>query len=129
MKIHIRNHKLLTQMPGELEHEIKCRCKQSFTLDDISNTLKDAMKRTKIGKNSLYRCNSFKEEQPYRFDSKDNPKDKMEDVTKKKNTCHNCESTDHYANNCTKENKKFYAIEQVPEDSESDSMGDVRVSL
>ncbi|MBW0498156.1 hypothetical protein O181_037871 [Austropuccinia psidii MF-1] len=54
----------------------------------------------------------------------------MAEVTKKKNTCHNCGSTDHYANNCPKENKKVYAIEEVPEeespteDSESDSVGD-----
>ncbi|MBW0523978.1 hypothetical protein O181_063693 [Austropuccinia psidii MF-1] len=54
----------------------------------------------------------------------------MAEVTKKKNNCHNCGSTDHYANNCPKEKKKVYAIEQVPEeespteDSESDSMGD-----
>ncbi|MBW0573798.1 hypothetical protein O181_113513 [Austropuccinia psidii MF-1] len=54
----------------------------------------------------------------------------MEEVTKKKNTCHNCGSTDHYANNCPKAKKKVYAIEEVPkeesptEDSESDSVGD-----
>ncbi|MBW0500569.1 hypothetical protein O181_040284 [Austropuccinia psidii MF-1] len=54
----------------------------------------------------------------------------MEEMTKKKNNCHNCDSTDHYANNCLKAKKKVYAIEQVPEeespteDSESDSMGD-----
>ncbi|MBW0516521.1 hypothetical protein O181_056236 [Austropuccinia psidii MF-1] len=54
----------------------------------------------------------------------------MADVTKKNNTFHNCGSTDHYANNCPKTEKKFYAIEQIPEeespteDSESDSIGD-----
>ncbi|MBW0508187.1 hypothetical protein O181_047902 [Austropuccinia psidii MF-1] len=51
-------------------------------------------------------------------------------MEKKKNSCHNCGSTDHYANNCPKAKKKIYAIEKVPEeespteDSESDSMGD-----
>ncbi|MBW0533654.1 hypothetical protein O181_073369 [Austropuccinia psidii MF-1] len=54
----------------------------------------------------------------------------MEEVTKKKHTCHNCGSTDHYANNCPKEKKKVCDIEQVPEEefltenSESDSNGD-----
>ncbi|MBW0545157.1 hypothetical protein O181_084872 [Austropuccinia psidii MF-1] len=54
----------------------------------------------------------------------------MAEVTKKKNSCHNCGSTDHYANNCPKARKKVYAIEKVPkeespkEDSESDAMGD-----
>ncbi|MBW0491502.1 hypothetical protein O181_031217 [Austropuccinia psidii MF-1] len=63
------------------------------------------------------------------FDSKDNPKEKIEDVTKKKKACHNCGSTDHYANNCPKAKKKIYDIEKVPEegsqeeDSESNSMG------
>ncbi|MBW0504403.1 hypothetical protein O181_044118 [Austropuccinia psidii MF-1] len=38
MNIKIRNHKLLTHLPGELEHEIKCRCNWRCTLDDISNT-------------------------------------------------------------------------------------------
>ncbi|MBW0514796.1 hypothetical protein O181_054511 [Austropuccinia psidii MF-1] len=54
----------------------------------------------------------------------------MAEVTKKKNTCHNCGSTDHYSNNYPKVKKKFYAIEKIPEeesptnDSESDSMDD-----
>ncbi|MBW0587025.1 hypothetical protein O181_126740 [Austropuccinia psidii MF-1] len=51
-------------------------------------------------------------------------------MAKKRNSCHNCGSTDPYANNCPKAKKKVYAIEKVPEgesppeDSESDSMGD-----
>ncbi|MBW0492562.1 hypothetical protein O181_032277 [Austropuccinia psidii MF-1] len=110
MNIKMRNYKLLTQMPGELEHVIKFRCNQSCTVDDISNTLQDVRKMTNIGKNSLYTGSSFKEKQPYRFDKKDKPKEKIEDVTKKKNTCHNCGSTDHYVNNCPKSNKKIYVI-------------------
>ncbi|MBW0517736.1 hypothetical protein O181_057451 [Austropuccinia psidii MF-1] len=53
----------------------------------------------------------------------------MAEKTQKKNTCHNFGSTDQYANNCAKEKKKFYAIEQVPEeeypteDTASDSVG------
>ncbi|MBW0513304.1 hypothetical protein O181_053019 [Austropuccinia psidii MF-1] len=60
----------------------------------------------------------------------DKPKERVAEVPKKKKSCHNCGPTDHYANNCPKEKKKVYAIEQVPEeeypteDSESDSMGD-----
>ncbi|MBW0525472.1 hypothetical protein O181_065187 [Austropuccinia psidii MF-1] len=51
-------------------------------------------------------------------------------MAKKKNSCHNCGSADHYANNYPKEKRKIYDIEKVPEekspteDSESDSMGD-----
>ncbi|MBW0593835.1 hypothetical protein O181_133550 [Austropuccinia psidii MF-1] len=50
MNIQIRSHKLVTQLPGELEHAVKCRYNQNFTLDDIANTLKDIRKRTNIGK-------------------------------------------------------------------------------
>ncbi|MBW0493167.1 hypothetical protein O181_032882 [Austropuccinia psidii MF-1] len=51
----MRNHKLLTKLPGELEHALKCRCNQNWTPDDIANTLQDMRKRTNIGKFSLYR--------------------------------------------------------------------------
>ncbi|MBW0501390.1 hypothetical protein O181_041105 [Austropuccinia psidii MF-1] len=44
MNIQKRNHKLLTQMPGELENAVKCRCNHNCTLDDIANTLQDAKK-------------------------------------------------------------------------------------
>ncbi|MBW0469853.1 hypothetical protein O181_009568 [Austropuccinia psidii MF-1] len=107
IKIQMRNHKLLTQMPGELEHSVKCRCNQNFTVDDIANTLQDVRKRTNIGKYTPYKS-----------------------MNKKKNSCHNCGSIDHYANNCPKAKKKVHAMEKVPEeespteDSESDSMGD-----
>ncbi|MBW0573040.1 hypothetical protein O181_112755 [Austropuccinia psidii MF-1] len=111
LNIQIRNHKLLTQLPGELEHAVKCRCNQNFTLDDISNTLQDIRKRTNRGKFSLYRSISFKEKQPLRVEFKDKPRERVAGVAKKKNTCHNCGSTDHYGNNCPKAKKKVYAIE------------------
>ncbi|MBW0543936.1 hypothetical protein O181_083651 [Austropuccinia psidii MF-1] len=44
MNIQMRNHKLLTQMPGELEHALKCICNYNCTLDDIENTLQDVRK-------------------------------------------------------------------------------------
>ncbi|MBW0496696.1 hypothetical protein O181_036411 [Austropuccinia psidii MF-1] len=77
MNIKMRNHKLLTQMPGELENEVKCRCNQSFTLDNIGNTLQDVSKRTNIGKYSQFRSSSFKEKQPFRVDFKNKPKGKI----------------------------------------------------
>ncbi|MBW0487979.1 hypothetical protein O181_027694 [Austropuccinia psidii MF-1] len=110
MNIQMRNHKLLTQMPGELEHAVKCRCNQNCTLDDIANTLQD--------------------KQPFRVEFKDKHRERVAEGTNKQNPCHNCGSTDHYTNNCPKAKKKVYAIEKVPEeespteDSESDSMGD-----
>ncbi|MBW0568767.1 hypothetical protein O181_108482 [Austropuccinia psidii MF-1] len=125
----MRNQKLLKQLPGELEHAVICRCNNIFTLDDIANTLKDIRKRTNIGKFNPYRSSGFKEKQPLSVELKDKPRERVAEVEKRKNSCHNCGSTDHYANNCSKEKKKVYAIEKVPEeepateDSESDSMG------
>ncbi|MBW0569459.1 hypothetical protein O181_109174 [Austropuccinia psidii MF-1] len=130
MNIQMSNHKLLTQLPGELLHEVKCRCNQNCTLDDIANTLQDIRKRTKEWKFTPYKSIGFKEKQPFRVELKDKPKERVVEVAKKKNSCYNSGSTDHYSNNCPKENKKVYAIEKVPEeespteDSESDSMGD-----
>ncbi|MBW0499710.1 hypothetical protein O181_039425 [Austropuccinia psidii MF-1] len=105
MNIQMRNHKLLTQLPGELEHAVKCRCNQNCTLDDIANTLQDIRKRTNIGTFTPYKSIGFKEKQPFRVEY-------------------------HYANNYPKAKKKVYSSEKVPEgespteDSESDSMGD-----
>ncbi|MBW0560155.1 hypothetical protein O181_099870 [Austropuccinia psidii MF-1] len=101
----MRNYKLLKQIPGELDHAVKCRCNQNFTLDDIANILQDVRKRTNIGKYTPYKSSGFKEKQPFRVDFKDEP---METVAE----------------------KKVYSIEKVPQeeyptkDSESESMGD-----
>ncbi|MBW0477384.1 hypothetical protein O181_017099 [Austropuccinia psidii MF-1] len=93
----MRNHKLPTQMPGELVHAVKCRCNQNFTLDEIANTLHDVRKRTNIGKYSTYKSSGFKEKQPFRVEFKDKPRERVAEVAKKKNYCHNCGSTDHYS--------------------------------
>ncbi|MBW0527110.1 hypothetical protein O181_066825 [Austropuccinia psidii MF-1] len=103
INLQMSNHKLLTQIPGELEHALKCRCNHSCSPDENANTLQD-----------------FKEK----------PRGRVEGVEKKKDSCHNCGLIDHYANKCPKEKEKVYAIEKVPEeespteDSDSDSMGD-----
>ncbi|MBW0537311.1 hypothetical protein O181_077026 [Austropuccinia psidii MF-1] len=110
MNFQMRNHKLLAQLPGELEHAVKFSCNQNFTLDDIANTLKDIRKRTNIVQRKA--------------------RERVAEVAKKINSFHNCGSTDHYANNFPKAKKKLYAIEKVPEeespteDSESDSRVD-----
>ncbi|MBW0542645.1 hypothetical protein O181_082360 [Austropuccinia psidii MF-1] len=117
-------------MPGELENEIRFSCNQSCILDDIANTLQDVRKKINIAKYSQYKSISFKEKQPFRVDLKDKLKERVAEVTKKKNSCHNCGATDHYANKCPKEKKTFDSIEQVPEedstkeDSELNSIGD-----
>ncbi|MBW0542592.1 hypothetical protein O181_082307 [Austropuccinia psidii MF-1] len=130
MNIQMRNQKLLTHIPGELEHAVKCRCNQICTLDDIANNLQDVRKRKNIGKYSQFKIRSFKEKQPLRVDLNNKPKERVAEVTKKKNSFHNCGSTDHNANNCPKAKRRVYAIEKVPEEepltenSDSDCMGD-----
>ncbi|MBW0511201.1 hypothetical protein O181_050916 [Austropuccinia psidii MF-1] len=108
--IQMRNHKLLTQMPVELEHAVKCMCNQSCTLDYIFNTFQDLRKRTNIGTYSLYKTNSFKDKIPFRFDNEDKPRERVAEVAKKKNSCHKFGSTDHYANNFPNSKKKVYEI-------------------
>ncbi|MBW0485173.1 hypothetical protein O181_024888 [Austropuccinia psidii MF-1] len=116
--IQMRNHKPLTQMPGELEHAVKCRCNHNCTLDESVNILQDVRKKTTIGKYTPYKCIGFKKKQPFRVDLKDKPRARVEEVAKKKNSCHNCGSTDHYANNCPKAKKKVYAVEEKSDEEQ-----------
>ncbi|MBW0517260.1 hypothetical protein O181_056975 [Austropuccinia psidii MF-1] len=130
MNIQMKNHKLLTKMQGELDHAVKCRFNQNWALDDIENTLKYLRKTANIGKYTPYKSSGFKEKQHFTMEFKDKPREKVKKVTKKKNSFHNCGSTDHYSNNCPEAKKRVYPIEKVPEEefptevSESDSMGD-----
>ncbi|MBW0533218.1 hypothetical protein O181_072933 [Austropuccinia psidii MF-1] len=80
MNTQMRNHKLLTQMPGELKHAVKCRCNQNCTLDEIANTLQDVRKRTKIGKFTPYRSSNFKEKKPFRGGLKVKSKERVAEV-------------------------------------------------
>ncbi|MBW0591787.1 hypothetical protein O181_131502 [Austropuccinia psidii MF-1] len=89
MNIQMRNHKLLTQLPGELEHAVKCICNQNCTLDHIANTLQYIRKRTNIGKFTLYKSSGFKGKQPFRVEFEDKPKERVADVAKKRNSCQN----------------------------------------
>ncbi|MBW0586000.1 hypothetical protein O181_125715 [Austropuccinia psidii MF-1] len=83
MNIQMRNHKLLTQLPKELENAVKCRCNQNCTLDDIANTLQDIRKRTNIRKLTPYKSSSFKEKQPFRVEFKDKPKERVAEVARR----------------------------------------------
>ncbi|MBW0499146.1 hypothetical protein O181_038861 [Austropuccinia psidii MF-1] len=93
-------------MPGELENAIKFRCNPNCTPDDIENKLQDLKKRTNMGKYFQYKSSSFKEKQTFRVDFKDKPKERVAEVTKRKNVCKNSPEE-----------------ESPAEDYESDSMG------
>ncbi|MBW0486731.1 hypothetical protein O181_026446, partial [Austropuccinia psidii MF-1] len=113
MNIQMRNHKLLKKTPGDQEHALK------------RHKAKNKYREIHPDKSS-----GFKEKEPFTVEFKDKPRERVAEVAKKKNSCHNCGSTDHYAKNCPKAKKKVYAIEKVPEeksptgDSDSESMGD-----
>ncbi|MBW0498185.1 hypothetical protein O181_037900 [Austropuccinia psidii MF-1] len=112
MNIQMRNHELLTQNPEDLEHEVKCKCNHNCTLDEMANTLQDVRKRTNIGKYTPYKSSGFKEKHPFIVEFKDKAKERVAEVAKKRNSCHDCGSTDHYANNCPKAKKNVYSIEK-----------------
>ncbi|MBW0575794.1 hypothetical protein O181_115509 [Austropuccinia psidii MF-1] len=114
--------------PESLENrnEIEKRNNELLDMDVIRksgvlDSLKDLnililRKRTNIGKFSLYRSSSFKEKQHLKVEFKDKLRERVGEVEKKKNSCHNCGSTNHYSNNCPRAKKKVYAIEKVPEE-------------
>ncbi|MBW0460799.1 hypothetical protein O181_000514 [Austropuccinia psidii MF-1] len=102
----------------------KIQMQKSCTLDVIANTLQDVRKRTNMGKYSPYESIGFKEKQPFRVELQDKPRESVAEVAKKKDYCHNCGSTGHYANNCPKAKKKVPEEESPTEDYESDTMGD-----
>ncbi|MBW0527260.1 hypothetical protein O181_066975 [Austropuccinia psidii MF-1] len=74
MNIQMRSHKLLTQLQGELEHAVKCRCNQNCTLDDIANTLQDLRKRINMGNSPHIRAVVSKREILSGYSLKTNPK-------------------------------------------------------
>ncbi|MBW0561125.1 hypothetical protein O181_100840 [Austropuccinia psidii MF-1] len=96
----MRNHKLLTKLPGDLEHELKCRCLKESTLDEISTTLQEVRIRTSIGRKNTH-STGF----------------------------HNCESPNHYSDNSPKYREEIVSREdekrkdQEGHESESDSVG------
>ncbi|MBW0526882.1 hypothetical protein O181_066597 [Austropuccinia psidii MF-1] len=83
-----------------------------------------------MGKYYTYKSSRFREKEHFMVELREKRRERVAEVTKKKNSCHNCGSTDHHASKCPKAKKKVYAIEKAPEeespteDSESDFMGD-----
>ncbi|MBW0499780.1 hypothetical protein O181_039495 [Austropuccinia psidii MF-1] len=115
---------------GEYDHMELIDYIDGLFIDVQSYQTTGLLKRTNIWKYTPYKSSGFKEKQPFRVNFKEKHRERVAEVAKKKNSCHNCGSTDHYANNCPKAKKRVYAIEKVPEeeslteDSEADSMGD-----
>ncbi|MBW0509008.1 hypothetical protein O181_048723 [Austropuccinia psidii MF-1] len=60
----MRNHKLLTKLPGDLEHAVKCICSKEPTLDEMSTTLQEVMIRTSIGFHNCESPNYYADNSP-----------------------------------------------------------------
>ncbi|MBW0514485.1 hypothetical protein O181_054200 [Austropuccinia psidii MF-1] len=56
----MRNQKLLTKLPGDLDHAVKCRCSKESTLDEIS-TMQDVRIRTSIGRYNTHSTDDNRE--------------------------------------------------------------------
>ncbi|MBW0545519.1 hypothetical protein O181_085234 [Austropuccinia psidii MF-1] len=101
------NMKILRKCGGELENAIKCRCVEPFSTEDHINSMEDIITGTRIGKN--YTRVPMK----YKMVFKTSRQDKRPERPVLK--CHQCGSTSHLANTCTKKRKmnEVQVIEEV----------------
>ncbi|MBW0586173.1 hypothetical protein O181_125888 [Austropuccinia psidii MF-1] len=119
----MRNHKLLTKLPGDLEHAVKCRCSKESTLDQISNTLQEVRIRTSIGRYNNHSTGDNRENPT--LEAKETHDSESEITT----GFHNCESPNHYAENSPKDREEIFPREeetgkdQEGHESDSDSVG------
>ncbi|MBW0566930.1 hypothetical protein O181_106645 [Austropuccinia psidii MF-1] len=116
----MRNHKLLTKLPGDLEHSVKCRCSEESTLDETSTTLQDVRIRTSIGRYNTHSTGD-KRENPT-LEAKETHDSDSEITT----GFHSYESPNHYAENSPKDREEIFAREEetrkYQEGHESDSV-------
>ncbi|MBW0515599.1 hypothetical protein O181_055314 [Austropuccinia psidii MF-1] len=101
------NMRILRKCGGELEHAIKCRCVEPCSTEDYINAMEDIITRTRIGKTWT----------KILMESKMVPKISREDRKPERPVlkCHQCGSTSHLANTCTKKKKinEVQVIEEV----------------
>ncbi|MBW0538894.1 hypothetical protein O181_078609 [Austropuccinia psidii MF-1] len=118
----MRNHKLLTKLPGDLEHAVKFRCSKESTLDEISTTSQEVRIRISIG---IYNTHStdYKRENTT-LEAKETH-DSESEITK---GFHNCESPNQHAEDSPKDREEIFEREeetrkdQEGHESDSDSV-------
>ncbi|MBW0547525.1 hypothetical protein O181_087240 [Austropuccinia psidii MF-1] len=89
----MKNHKLLTKLPGDLENEVKFRCSKESTLDEISTTLQEVRIRTSIGRYNTRNTGNSRENPT--LEAKETHDSESEITTRSQS----CESPNHYAEN------------------------------
>ncbi|MBW0464375.1 hypothetical protein O181_004090 [Austropuccinia psidii MF-1] len=119
----MRNNKLLTKLPGDLEHAVKGRFSKESTLDEISTTFQEVRIRTSIGRYNIHSTG----------DNMENPtmeaKESYDSESEITTGFYNCESPNHYADNCPKESEEIFAREKETRkdqecyESDSDNVG------
>ncbi|MBW0588909.1 hypothetical protein O181_128624 [Austropuccinia psidii MF-1] len=123
IKTEIRNHKLLTKLPGDLEHAVKCRFSKESTLDEISTTLPEVRIRTSIGRYNTHSTGDKRENT--NLETKETHYSEFEITT----GFHKCESPNHYADNSPKDMEETFSREEETRkekeghESDSDSVG------
>ncbi|MBW0527268.1 hypothetical protein O181_066983 [Austropuccinia psidii MF-1] len=120
MKTEIRNNKVLTKLPGDLEHAVKCRCSKESTLDEISTTFQEVRIRTSIGTYNTHSTGDKRENTT--LETIDTHYSESEITT----GFHKCESPNHYADNSPKDMEEIFAREEETrkeQGHESDSVG------
>ncbi|MBW0530662.1 hypothetical protein O181_070377 [Austropuccinia psidii MF-1] len=116
----IRNHKLLTKVPGDLEHSLKFRCSKESILDEISTTLKELRA---FGRYNTHSTGDNRKNPT--LEAKETHDSEYEIAT----GLHNCESPNHYAENIPKDREEIFArdketrTDQEGHESDSDSVG------
>ncbi|MBW0553658.1 hypothetical protein O181_093373 [Austropuccinia psidii MF-1] len=119
----MRNHKLLTKLPGDLEQVVKCRCSNESTLDEISATLQEVRIRTSIGRYNTHSTGDNRENTT--LESKETHNSESEIATGSSNY----ESPNHYADNFPKDREEILEREketrkdQEGHESDSDGVG------
>ncbi|MBW0560578.1 hypothetical protein O181_100293 [Austropuccinia psidii MF-1] len=119
----MRNHKLLTKLPRDLEHAVKCRCSKHSTLDEISTTFQEVRIRTYIGRYHTH-STGYNRENPT-LEAKEAHDSDSEITT----GFHSCEPPNHYSENSPKDRKEIFAREEKTRkdqegyESDSDSVG------
>ncbi|MBW0572449.1 hypothetical protein O181_112164 [Austropuccinia psidii MF-1] len=98
----MRNHKLLTRLPGDLEHAVKCKFCKEYTFHEISTTLQEVRSRTSIGRYNTHSPGENRENPT--LESKENHYLESEITT----GFHNCESPNNYAENFPKDREEIF---------------------
>ncbi|MBW0546320.1 hypothetical protein O181_086035 [Austropuccinia psidii MF-1] len=109
----MRTYKLLTKLPGVLEHEVKWRFSKESTLDELSTTSQEVRIRTSIGRYNAHTTGDNRENPT--LESKETHDSESEIPT----GFHNCELPNHYADNSPKDREEIFSrVEETTKDQE-----------